>query len=121
MVHISKSYFGNLKKLPIEKCVAISQGVPAGFRGTVDKRFAPLWSMVKNHGLTPEEWKAKYFKILDKNISPEEAARVLDGKIILCWETPGKSCHRHHLIEWLTQRGIEVDSEEVGQPQRSLF
>jgi hypothetical protein len=122
MIKVYKSYYGNLHKLDVSRCVGISQGVPSGFAGRIDRRMAPPWSLVKNASGYPEhEWKEKYFGCLDRNITPQQAAEVINGKIILCWERPGIMCHRHFLIEWLTLRGIEVDSEEWGDTQLRLL
>lgn len=125
-VVVYTSYYANLKHLPKDRCLAISQGVPAFARSlTILKELAPPWAWVKeakqNPDYDPEAWKRRYLERLDFTLDPKDVAEQLNGKIILCWEPPGKRCHRHYVIEWLRAKGFEVRSEEWGKTQPSLF
>lgn len=118
---IYTSYYGNLKNLPLEKCLAISQGVPSFYEGAKDVRLAPPWHMVRNaKDYEPEEWRNIYFQQLDR-FDPEEIAMIVNEKILLCWEKPGDRCHRHYVIDWLRFKGISVTSMEWGNDQESFL
>lgn len=119
---IYTSYWGNLKNLPIEAVVGISQGIPKNWTGPRIMELCPPWNMVKNvYGLSPLEWKERYFQQISV-LDPKKVAKALNHRIILCWEKPGERCHRHYVIEWLRNAGLEVETAEWGKtPQTELF
>jgi len=112
---IYTSYFGNLKNIPLEKCMAVSRGIPDFYRGERWDLLAPPWYMARRDcKLTNDEWEREYYSKLEK-LNPEEVAKKLDGRVILCWETPFQVCHRHYIINWLRQKGLDIESAEWGK------
>jgi hypothetical protein len=70
-------------------------------------------------------YREEYQKILDK-LDPQEVFEYLgENAILLCWEPPGKFCHRRLVAEWFERElGVEVpELERVAKPgrQASLF
>lgn len=41
-----------------------------------------------------------YDRVLSKQ-NPEKIYEMLKGKVLCCWETPDKFCHRKIVVEWL--------------------
>ena len=124
---IYTSYYGNRKRtLP---GIAISNGVPAWATNISKKmiELAPERHMIKDHGLTQEEW-TEYFetKILSK-LDPKKIALQVHGYVMLCWETPDKFCHRRLVAKWIEKgTGIVVPEWTVAaelppDPQISLL
>ncbi len=85
--------------------VAISRGIPLGWRGRRYLNLAPTWAMLK---MSSEDYLIEYNKILAR-LDPAKVADELDGSILLCWEQPGQLCHRGYVEAWLEwSLGIEV-------------
>ena len=47
-----------------------------------------------------ETYTNMYDGILAK-LDPQRVLRDLNDAIVLCWEKPGKFCHRHLVAKWL--------------------
>jgi hypothetical protein len=45
-----------------------------------------------------------------RRLDPAIVANELDGYTLLCWEGPGKFCHRHIVADWLKPY---TDVEEI--------
>ena len=75
--------------------VAISRGKPRWFKGEEEESLFPSWDMIKNvSNLDDASWETKYqFENLNL-LDPEATAKELEGKVLMCWEGPGKFCHR---------------------------
>ena len=85
--------------------VAISAGVPGWFRGRRCWTLTPPWRIVRGPREDAERWWLERLAALD----PHQVARELgDHAILLCWEDPGKFCHRHLVANWLRKSGFEV-------------
>lgn len=97
-------------KLP--QAVAISQGVPRGWKGRRCLALAPPWALVKERD--EAKFRAGYESVVLSGLDAAAIAQELgDGAILLCWEAPGKFCHRMLVAEWLRdQLGIEVKEYE---------
>ena len=100
------SHFGKVKEIEAAGLVpiAISIGLPRWFKGRRVTDLAPSWAMLK---LSPEEYDARYDRILTK-LDPKEIAKEIGDKgVMLCWEKPGEPgqswdrCHRRRVAEWL--------------------
>jgi hypothetical protein len=93
--------------------VAISRGIPRGWRGRRYIDLAPRWEMLK---MSPEDYLREYEKILAR-LDPAKVAAHLDGSILLCFEQPGVRCHRRYVAAFLeSSLGIIVPEWE---PSRS--
>lgn len=88
--------------------VAISQGIPKWYKGKVYKKLAPTWEMVRLNNT--ELFKVRYFGEIVSKLTAQQVFDELGADaILLCWEAPGKSCHRRMVAEWLEQElGINV-------------
>jgi len=112
------SHFGNWKKLPQDKAIAVCQGIPKWYTGRRNMRLAPSWDMVK---LTDnEEYERRYAEILAK-LDPWREYGLMEqlvggGAILLCWEKDPEHCHRRMIARWFEQAlGIQVSEYPVLQ------
>lgn len=94
----------------ILQAVAISRGLPRGWRGRIYKALAPSWALVKISD--PKQFINLYrTQVLDRL----DARRVIqdlgcDDFVLLCWEPPGEFCHRQVVAAWLkAQVGLVVE------------
>jgi len=114
------SYFAGYKKAlfcveaVLQKRVAsIANYAPPGFRflPTIEA-LAPgkLVSALKAGKISEDKYAAAYQEKLTALL--EEGAfnwSDLDGWVLLCWEGPGKFCHRRLLAKFLADLGYEVN------------
>ena len=107
MVNIQTSYFAIYRG---PNAVGISGRVPDGFKGERMIELSPPWRLYKKlNMITEEQWVNRFHKIVLSKLDPEKIAEQCDGKILLCWEGPGKFCHRRIVARWLeTELGILV-------------
>lgn len=124
---IYTSYFGNIRKIkaafPDAVLVSIAGKTPDWFEGRKYGKLAPKyewWREWKERfGADPDsmesmEWYVEKYNgtVLDK-LDPRRTAEELeegaDGNpvFLLCYEAPGKFCHRHSVGLWLRRHGIE--------------
>ena len=114
---IYTSYFAIAKRFPTECLVSISLKSPSYFKRTC-KALAPTWDILSDYkrGLIgEEEYERRYKREVLSQYDPKRVAEILDGKILLCYESPGKFCHRHIVAEWLKEAGCQV--KEISQLQ----
>jgi len=128
---IYTSYFANMRYLSeedIKRCVSIALAPPPGYKGAQYKKLAPLRYILKDYQIDKDEekYKRKYiYKVLN-NLDPIETAKELDGKILICFETPEKFCHRHIVSQWFRDNGIDCfeivpHNKEIMIQQPGLF
>jgi hypothetical protein len=89
------------------RLVSIALWAPGWYKGR--RRYpalAPRRNMLK---LDEATYRVEYRKILDK-LDPQEVFEDLgENAIMLCWEPPGKFCHRRLVAEWLEENlGVRV-------------
>lgn len=84
--------------------VAISRTIPDYYSGRWEPDLAPsprLLNFYKRTG-NVEMFTFRYEKEVLNKLNPAEVyARLGSNAILLCWELPGKFCHRRLLAEWL--------------------
>jgi uncharacterized protein (DUF488 family) len=112
---VETSSFRRAKDDP--RYLAISAGVPKGYRGRRCKKLAPPYWLVrksKSGEMTDEEFERRFKEhVLDKLDANEILAEIGDDAILLCWEKPGEFCHRRLVGAWLSEElGIEVKERE---------
>ena len=94
----------------LPQAVAISRGLPQGWRGRVYKALAPSWQLIKIQD--PKEYTRRYrIEVLDK-LDPQQVLADLGGDdfVMLCWEPPGEFCHRRIVAVWLLKElGIKIE------------
>lgn len=118
MKPIYTSYYSRAKQFPADKHVLcqISNSSPKIDIVKLDI-LIPDWNTIvwpmKIGAITEEGYKLRYFKQLDKN--KEEIKNLIDFIIsdekffvFLCYEAPGKFCHRHLLADWINNMYEEV-------------
>jgi len=94
----------------LPQAVAISLGVPRGWRGCRYKALAPPRDLIKI--MEPERFIPLYrAQVLDL-LEPMKVIRDLGGDnfILLCWEAPGEFCHRRVVAAWLRKHtGVLIE------------
>lgn len=89
--------------------VSIALRAPKWYRGRRYPALAPRREMLK---MIEATYRVEYQKILD-NLDPQKVFEDLgEDAILLCWEAPGKFCHRRLVAEWL--------EEHLGRPVPEL-
>ena len=94
----------------LPQAVAISRGLPRGWRGRVYRPLAPSWALVK----IPDP--QQFIKLYRAEVLDRLDARLVlkdlgdDDFVLLCWEPPGEFCHRQVVAAWLkAQLGVVVE------------
>jgi hypothetical protein len=101
------SNFGSLNQIPPDYTpVAISRGVPRGWKGRRELRLAPSWEMLK---MSPQDYDRNYDALLSRLDARKLFEEIGDKTVLLCWEKPGFRCHRRRVAEWFEKElGIAV-------------
>jgi uncharacterized protein (DUF488 family) len=86
--------------------VSIALRSPGAYQSRSYPTLAPRREMLKMDEAT---YRVEYQKILDK-LDPQKVFDELgENAILLCWEAPGKFCHRRLEAEWLAKHlGVKV-------------
>ncbi|TFH08233.1 MAG: hypothetical protein E4H14_06820 [Candidatus Thorarchaeota archaeon] len=124
MKKLYTSYYARSGNHP--DAIAISAKAPQFYRGKFYSPLAPTWDLLRAYksgeiderGYT--EW---YLRLLikDRKLTPEKVVDDLkDGSIMLCYEGPGKFCHRHIVAEWLETAGVTVTEITPETPQKPV-
>lgn len=113
------SYFFNPKiDRQDPRLISIALWSPRGWCG---RRYplAPTRGML---GMDEATYRAEYQKLLD-NLDPQKVFEDLgEDAILLCWETPGRFCHRRLVAEWLEKSlGVEILEYVAPEKQAKLF
>ncbi len=107
---MKNSYFA--KAAENKNAVAICVRSPSFYTGRVYKKLAPkLWFLRKYKKDSDKVfYRKQYYKEVLNKLDPEEVYEELgEDAILLCWEAPGKFCHRHIVAKWFTTHlGIKV-------------
>ena len=94
----------------LPQAVAISLGVPRGWRGARCTVLAPPRPLIKI--MDPETFIPLYkAQVLDK-LDSHKIIKDLGGDnfILLCWEDPGVFCHRRVVAAWMQKHtGVLVE------------
>ena len=125
------SYFGNIRKLDKDKCVAICRWLPSWYKGAHYPAVAPTEEMIRRwkSGKQDRDAMNEYIRTYQKDVldhlDPVEIKTILEGKILLCYEKTGDFCHRHLLAHWMNEHNIpcteiNTDSKPVVE-EISLF
>lgn len=93
------SCFSNLRNIPPGlKPVAISRGIPGYYRGAREFALAPRRDMLK----VPDSKFDPLYNTMLLRLDPRKLYDALGpSAVLLCWEVPGKMCHRRNVAEWL--------------------
>ena len=88
--------------------ISIANWAPLWFQGRKYEKLAPEGiAKLKND---PTEYTRVYRETVLGQLSPRKVYKELgEDAILLCWEEPGKFCHRRLVAEWLGKAlGIEI-------------
>ena len=90
--------------------VAISQGVPRWYKGRRYMPLAPSRELIK---IEDEQlFRPLYDKQVLSKLDPQQVyADLGPDAIMLCWESPGKFCHRRVVAEWL-EKALDIKIDE---------
>ena len=98
----------------LPQAVAISLGVPRGWRGARCIVLAPPRPIIKI--MDPETFMPLYkAQVLDK-LDPHKIIKDLGGDnfIMCCWEDPGVFCHRRVVAAWMQKHtGVLVEELDL--------
>lgn len=118
---IRTSYFAGIKKfdLDISDCISISRNPPRGYKGKCLDVLAPsveLLCGMKNGYIGESAFNHKYLSEIEFAIDGnfDKLKRLIDGKVLLCYEKPEDFCHRHILAEWLREK-LSMEVCEVSE------
>jgi hypothetical protein len=108
------SYFSNLRKFPcVTDLVSIAAKSPFEYIGREYKKLAPSWSIFKEYIETGDSglYTHRFNNEILANLDPRTVFEELgDSAILLCYEKPGKFCHRRLVAAWLHNNlGIIVE------------
>lgn len=105
---IYTSYYARYKD---DDGVSISRGIPGWFKGERCEELMPPWELVNAYKLSQindEQYEEIYREVILKELDAKEIYEEYDGKVLLCYETPDKFCHRKIVAKWLNENGIKV-------------
>lgn len=109
------SYFGNKSAAKDPKTVSIARWSPrwwgAGRRYSALAPSAVLLKKAKAGLPWPQYVREYKSEVLDK-LDPDKVYAELSDSILMCWEVPGKNCHRRLVAEWL-EKSLDVKIPEL--------
>lgn len=106
------SYLAKSHKCPNPVC--ITAGTPRFWQGKVYSKLGPSFSLLNDYkaGKIDNLGYTKVFNEYLSSLNPEtvvnELKALFEGEeeiTLLCYEGPGKFCHRHLVAKWLTENG----------------
>jgi len=101
------SYYSSKKLNASMHLVAISRTVPKFMDGKVEvyRPLCPPWALIsaiKEGKITEAKYEQDYHSGVLSRLDPEQVYRTLGADaVLLCWEAPGRFCHRHIVAKWL--------------------
>jgi len=100
--------------------VSIAGRAPDWYKGREYKKLAPKYWIFKKYKEDGDEafYTTHYYKeVLDKLDPKKVFAELGENAILLCWEEPGKFCHRRLVADWLRDNlHIQVFEYEMPHP-----
>jgi len=114
---MNTSYFASTKIIKGDpRLVSISRKPPDWIKAFVPiyKPLCPSWDLVmdyKSGEINQEEYTIRYYNEILNNLDPARTYQELgENSILLCYEKPGKFCHRRIVADWFKKHlNIEVD------------
>ena len=105
------SYFSKYNKLNLKNGISIACSSPNYFNGSEYKKLAPRWELVNNYkkGVVSKKDYVKSYKKQLHLLAAKNVYKDLKNNVLLCWEGPGKFCHRIIVAKWIEKKlGIKV-------------
>ena len=109
------SYFDGYRGLPEQEAIAICLFPPSWYTGKTCKRLAPTiktFNLYKSGAIGEKEFTRRYTEETLKGLSAKKVYARYGNMTMLCFEKPGKFCHRHILARWLESK-LDIVIEEV--------
>jgi hypothetical protein len=105
-------------------CIANTQ--PNGFNLYTDNILLPhnfLVASLKTAVISEETYRLRYIQLLDERIKDINIINtVLENSVLVCWEAPGKFCHRFIFADWYMQKtGYEIPELSFNTEQTDCF
>jgi hypothetical protein len=96
-----------------KKGIAISVSSPSWYSGRIYPELYPPIDLVidyKRGTISQEEYTYRYNNEVLAKLDPFDVIDIIgNDAILLCWEGPGKFCHRRLVAKWLEDSiGIEI-------------
>lgn len=82
-----------------------------GWAGMTYPPLFPTWNILKNYKETYNEelYIRNYYSQILNKLNPQQVYNDLQNWVLLCYESPGKFCHRRLVADWIeTELGIVV-------------
>jgi len=97
------------------RAVSIAGKAPRWYRGKEYKVLAPKYWFFKKYKEdgNKEFYTERYYaEVLDKLDPSKVLEDIGEDAILICWEEPGKFCHRHLVARWLREK-LDIEVEEL--------
>jgi uncharacterized protein YeaO (DUF488 family) len=132
---IYTSYFANIDNLPKDAIkISIARYTPDWVKDKIRFRFdafAPspkLLSQIKNGEITKDEYDVQYLDMLNRaKFTPQTLRDAIDKMtnktvdiVFLCYEAPGRHCHRHLFAKWFNNYFNEELIVEYGSRNSNI-
>jgi uncharacterized protein (DUF488 family) len=109
------SYFGNKTAAADTMAISIARWPPRWWGSR--RRYislAPSADLLKRAkaGLSWSEYVAEYKRDVLGKLDPQKVYAELSDSILMCWEVPGKNCHRRLVAEWL-EKSLNIKIPEL--------
>jgi hypothetical protein len=116
---MNTSYYFSPKIKPEQNLIRISGSYPKNITWLENTGIyyplCPPWDLVKNFRdgkINQEQYIEVYHNILYSLNAIQVYGELKDNAILLCWEKPGKFCHRRLVSEWFKQQ-LYIDVTEL--------
>ncbi len=98
--------------------VSIALKTPPGFKGGFYPKLAPMPWILAEYKQTGDEqaFREAYEREVLQHVDPFTVWEDLKEKVLLCWEGPGKFCHRRLVAEWL-ENNLGCDFPGISIPE----
>lgn len=105
------SYFNYIKDnlYLLRGCYSIARFNPSWYTGSIIFELRPpvdLLYAYKTGTITDSVYTYQYNQLLNKVDVEDLLKKIPNGSILLCYELPGKFCHRHLVANWLNKTGL---------------
>ncbi len=102
----------NFRRYTGDKGVAICIYPPVDWAGLRYPALAPdrqTFYAIKEGAITKEQYEKLYRENVLAKLDPKAIYEMFKHNVLLCWEEPGKFCHRRIVAAWIQENlGIEV-------------
>jgi glycerophosphoryl diester phosphodiesterase len=105
------SYFAKYKG---NNGISIAIKSPPYFKGEEYSQLFPKWSFLKKYLNDKDEiaYTIEYYKQILNILDAEKVYNDLSDKVLLCWESSDRFCHRRLVAEWI-ERKLDIIVPEI--------